>query len=346
VAASGLRILTFSGLALFFLISLKTALAEPTVKSLNISFDDLDVVNDSSEEGGESEARRINEASQPKQDVLAVKDNTRVAQQEVSSKVENESKLDSFFDRSLKILERIKKEGGKAIDNTLKIVLSEPETQKVKPKNIAEQFPDPIFYDAIYTKSDKFITYAYVYNNKTNRDNDYIPRLRNYDTMSELFSLSKDKSNIGRFYDLFNVTRDEKNFDINKKDKFGNTLLLTSLRNANIDLFRFLLLNNADPDICNNYEVCPMHLAVFSGNATVVKLLCDVNADIRITDKTGVDLMHYAVYNKQSQILGILLTRYSRYPVNIEERRELVSFAENLGRETEIRLLKETFYKK
>lgn len=285
--------------------------AEPEVKSLNLSFDDFTVIDKT-----ETEKEIPTEKNEPS--------------------IKEKSSLDEFFDKSLKIFDNFKKKGGEVINSIApeaNLFVTETK-QPTKQKDIdpAKSFPDPFFYEAQYDMKSKFITYAYIYNDKTNRDNKHIPKLRNYDIYSELFSLSKASSKQSRFYELFHSLVSEPTFNINEKDEFGNTLLLTAMRNGNYEVFFFLLNKGANPSICNKKNVCPVHLALYADNLVLLKVLLEKNANIRITDKDNMSPLQYAIYENKQEIFDLLIARYLKYTPDQNERSELIEFAESLQR--------------
>jgi hypothetical protein len=284
--------------------------AEPELKSLNLSFDDFTVIDKA-----ETEKDSPAENGEPN--------------------VKQKSALDEFFDKSLKVFDTFKKKGGDVINSIApQSNITVTENQKAPKKDVdpAKSFPDPLFYEAKYDMKRKFITYAYLYNDKTSRDNNHIPKLKNYDIYSELFSLAKASSKQSRFYELFHSLVSDPSFNINEKDEFGNTLLLTAMRNGNYNVFFFLLNKDANPSICNKKNVCPTHLALYADNLVLLKALLEKNVNIRITDKDNMSPLQYAIYENKKEIFDLLLTRYFKYTPDKNERKDLIEFAESLQR--------------
>jgi ankyrin repeat protein len=300
---------------MFFAFTLNTFSAEPEVKSLNLSFDDFTVTSNEEKEKEGKEQSSIN-------------------------KLRNS--IDEFFDRSVQKIETIKKQGTDGLNNLQK---QERRTRKLTTKqNPASLFPDPFFYDAIYKEKNKFITYLYIYNDKSNRDNNYIPKIVSYNMMQELFLLAKSSQKISKFYELFHASREDKTFNINAVDEFGNTLLLTALRNGNFEIFFFLLTQNANVNICNKASVCPIQLAVYSNNINAVQAMCEKNVNINVRDKNGLLVMQYAIYQRNIEVFNLLLARYLKYSPNQKERIELIEFTENIGMEEPALKMRKAFY--
>lgn len=298
-------------IVLFFTCTLisKTFGAEQE-NNLNFSFDDFTVIN------GEQE--------QPKQKPAAVKAEPELIE---TDKESGKSYLDEFFDKSLQTFEDLKKTGSKLIND-----LNKPRdatSVKTTTEDRAKNLPDPLFYDAIYNQNNKFITYAYVYNDKSNKDNAYIPKVYNYKIEAELLKLAKSTNERSKFYELFNTSREDKTFNINFTDQFGNTMLLTAMRNKNFEIFYFLLTQHANPDICNKANICAIHIAIHAFNFNLVKAICDVEGEIRMKDLNGVSPIEFAIFNDLEDIFDILLKRYLKYPINKQERLAMLEFANN-----------------
>ncbi len=67
--------------------------------------------------------------------------------------------------------------------------------------------------------------------------------------------------------------------DVNRRLSTGETLLIRSLLGGNNDLSRELLRRGADPSACA-YKFCPLHLAIFRGDKTLVTRLIDAGAKV------------------------------------------------------------------
>jgi hypothetical protein len=317
----------------FTFIFLNVFGADPEPGSLNFSFDDFTVTNTAPSESENIKTENTKEVKQ-KRGFLGFGGKE-------GRQTENKSSIDDFFDKGIQTLQDLKKIGQESIDELTK---KNKPTKKKKVVDLAKSFPDPFFYDAIYTKDTKFIAYAYLYNDKTNKDNDHIPKLKTYNAIKELFDIAKSEKGHDKFYELFKASKQDKTFNINQTDAFGNTLLLTALRNGNLEIFLFLLSQNANPNICNNNNICPIQLAVYSNNIDATKALCVKGVNIRVRDNNGILVMQYAIYQRQIKIVQILLERYMQYPVNRSERLELVDFTynsglENLAKEMEKRFM-------
>lgn len=280
----------------------------PLNPDLNISFEGFQVTNTPSE------------ANSSQKNEVQNSENSRI-----------KGTIDNFFNRSVKNINKLKSTSLKIIEGQQSPNIPSIETS-LKVEAPLVTFPDPLFYNVVYQRRPQFITYAYIYNDKTNKDNDSIPPLLDYNPIEELFILVKDKNQKDKFYELYKVGKKGGKFDINAQDKNGNTFLLIALRNSNFEVFNFLLMQGANPNICNNYNICPIQMAIYSENFVITEALAKRNINLRAKDKNGLDVMRAIIYYGKREILEIILKRYMRYPVDITERQNFMDFAQNLGR--------------
>ena len=62
-------------------------------------------------------------------------------------------------------------------------------------------------------------------------------------------------------------------------------------------------------DICNEYDITPLHYASYHGSLNCVELLLDLQADINALDKDGKSVLIYAVYSGNIKLIKKLLIR-------------------------------------
>lgn len=290
------------------------------MKDLNISYDDFKVVDQQEKSTPPPGITKPDDATSPQ------------AEKSTEAKPEQDAAGQDFINQGIKTLTNLRERGTNIISN---VVGRKPQEKydtlpQSEPEEKVDTTPDPFFYDAVYNKQSMFITYAYIYNDKTNKDNLYIPRTKQYNIMYELFKILKTSSGNDKFHDLYNLMKENKTFDQNVVDKNGNTMLLTAMRNGNFEILQFLLLESANPNICNNFGICPIQMAVFSSNVIATKLLCDADVDIKIKDRNHMDIIRYTMYHDMMDVFDIVLDRYLRYPVNAAEREDLITFAQGL----------------
>lgn len=109
----------------------------------------------------------------------------------------------------------------------------------------------------------------------------------------------------------------DKGFGINEKDSLGNTPLHIAVMSREREYTKALLNHKANPDILNNIELAPLHLAAFLNDAEAARDILDKGAaKIDIIGNSGYTPLHIASLMN-----------------NIEVVRDLV----NIGAETRIK---------
>lgn len=100
----------------------------------------------------------------------------------------------------------------------------------------------------------------------------------------------------------------EKNADINKKDKSGNTALMLACAARNKQLVNCLIKNNANLNESNSEGYTALHNAVFSDNTNIVSQLLENGA--RVNQQTnGITPLSIAIILKREAILPMLLEK-------------------------------------
>lgn len=77
------------------------------------------------------------------------------------------------------------------------------------------------------------------------------------------------------------------NFDINVRDKEGNTVLHLAVRKKVLSIVLLLIEKGADINVINNNGETPLKIAIIDKNQEMIKLLISKEADIYIKDKNG-----------------------------------------------------------
>lgn len=85
------------------------------------------------------------------------------------------------------------------------------------------------------------------------------------------------------------------NFNVNDKDKSGNTALhyaaeCGSLENVQILINEYI----ANPNVQDKTEQTPVHIASYNGDLEIVKFLVENKADLKLVDEDGVTILNYA----------------------------------------------------
>lgn len=94
---------------------------------------------------------------------------------------------------------------------------------------------------------------------------------------------------------------------INKQYKFGNTLLMMSIKNSNTNIADFLLRNGANPNIQDLGGATPLHIASRNSDTGSVNLLISFKADINKKDAEGYTPLMRAVDSKSVEIVSTLV---------------------------------------
>jgi ankyrin repeat protein len=90
----------------------------------------------------------------------------------------------------------------------------------------------------------------------------------------------------------------DRGFDIDSRDRFGQTALMLAARNGHPDAARVLVKAGADLDRTAKYHLSALMLAVINGHTSIVRLLTEAGADTEIrgtgapgfAGKTALDL--------------------------------------------------------
>lgn len=91
---------------------------------------------------------------------------------------------------------------------------------------------------------------------------------------------------------------------INKKDKYGLSLLHIAAHEGEIELVKFLIKHGINIDVVDNNNCTPLKDAVMMNEMDIVKFLVGNGADIKNQDKEGKGLLHYA---REKEVLLYLL---------------------------------------
>ena len=174
----------------------------------------------------------------------------------------------------------------------------EVKIEKPKPKfNLADTFPDPTFYKI--QKTDKFYKIPIsILNDKTNAENLHIPSVdlsQDYKVLYLLFEKIKEDKQHQEIRAMLEHLKN-KNL-INKRDQYGNTLLNYAVRFNNLQSIHALIDYGANPNICNNSGICPIHLAIFNRQDYIFDLLAKAHIKYDLKDIYGFDPLIYSIYS-------------------------------------------------
>lgn len=100
--------------------------------------------------------------------------------------------------------------------------------------------------------------------------------------------------------ELFNIKLrgllEDPSYEINAKDKFGNTILHQAVRYPNYKMIKLLIEKGADVNAKDESGITPLHEAVFCGKKDIENIcaLLEEGADVNAVDESGNTALHYA----------------------------------------------------
>ena len=149
-------------------------------------------------------------------------------------------------------------------------------------KNPADDFPNPLFFDAKYPKTLREETLLYIYNDKSFNENLHIPPIIDLSYIVDtMFTMISNQDNTAEMLLMIDAIQARTDININKQDRYGNTLLHYAIRYHNRAVFDKLLSTRAvNPNVCNNSYICPLHLSIYKDDAYEIKNLLIFGADI------------------------------------------------------------------
>jgi hypothetical protein len=116
---------------------------------------------------------------------------------------------------------------------------------------------------------------------------------------------------------------------INIQDQDGNTLLIYSIYNFNHDAVIILLQRGANPNLCNDVGVSPIHLAATLNDDKAVKILVQYGADINIVDKTGSTAAMYAASSDNIKTIEYLINHNANLDIINNNGMNIIDFAKS-----------------
>lgn len=211
-----------------------------------------------------------------------------------------------------------------------------------KPKeNPADKFPDPIFYDSVYKKKPISPSYLELHNDKSYYENNHIPPILDFSyIVDDLFEMMVYYEKTAEILLILDAVQNRNDVDLNKQDKFGNTILHYAIRYHNSAIFKKLLLTRKiNPNVCNYSYICPIHLAIYKDDVNEINSLVNYGANLRYANDrfempiiTAIKIHHlnsiYALAKKYKEN-GILMTEID-YIVFVAKDEGLESLAKDL----------------
>ncbi len=111
------------------------------------------------------------------------------------------------------------------------------------------------------------------------------------------------------FYDISKMLL-QAGADIDYKMSSGMTPLLEAVKNDHLEVAELLIKNGAEADEGDSlYNRTPLYFAASNGNADMINLLCENDADMNDPDVNGNTPIYCAVVNKHSEIVSLLMDK-------------------------------------
>ncbi len=124
---------------------------------------------------------------------------------------------------------------------------------------------------------------------------------------TKLFDLIHKKINIETKINMLTTLLNNKKININKQDKYGNTILYWETQRTHIPIMRLLLKNKANPNTKNKEGNSPLHAAVQKRNYRMAKTLLKHGANPNIQNNLNDTPAHHAAKNNLYKIIMLLL---------------------------------------
>lgn len=93
----------------------------------------------------------------------------------------------------------------------------------------------------------------------------------------------------------------------NTRNRLGDSLLITAIKNDQMDIMMMLIERGADINLANVAQVTPLMTAAFYGRPAMAKILIDKKADVNAVDQMKKSAMVYAAGKGQTEIVEMLL---------------------------------------
>ena len=166
--------------------------------------------------------------------------------------------------------------------------------------------------------------------------------------LSKRFSNSNNKNDIHQSIKLGNIdaikTYLKKGNDINKVDKKGLTLLISSIKyDRSNKIISFLLNNGANPNIKVG-GITPLMYSLAYQNINAAKLLVNKNAEINYVNKDGQSAIVFAIKGRNKEALQLLLDNGADKNLKIKENYTAIDLAKEENSREILEVLKIPYY--
>ena len=93
----------------------------------------------------------------------------------------------------------------------------------------------------------------------------------------------------------------------NTRNRIGDSLLMTAIKNGQMDILMLLIERGADVNLANVARVTPLMAAAYYGRPAMARILIDKKADVNAVDQMQKTAMVYAAGTGQTDIVIMLL---------------------------------------
>jgi hypothetical protein len=128
--------------------------------------------------------------------------------------------------------------------------------------------------------------------------------------------------------------------DVNAKDAYGQSLLMTAASNHQTDAVAQLIAAGADVDAPNQYRITPLAVAAEQGHLDIVNLLVKAKANINARDTAGGTALSVAILRGYQEIVAALIAAGADVQ---RDKEDLMTLSEG---KPEIRAMLEKAWKK
>ena len=111
-----------------------------------------------------------------------------------------------------------------------------------------------------------------------------------------------DNNDVGIFLIVLGLG---KKINLNKRDEFGDTILMMAVKKNHYDIVKILLDNGACPDIFNFHGYTPLIIAAFNENVEIVELLMEHGSDVSSKSYGGTTAESFALWRGNKLIADI-----------------------------------------
>lgn len=119
----------------------------------------------------------------------------------------------------------------------------------------------------------------------------------------------------------------ENNYDINKKDDYGNTPLHYALLTGNDEYAINLIGSGADVNSFNNHRLTPLHIAALFNDEELVSELIKSNANVNLKGNTGYTPLHIASELNFNEIAKELLLADAKKSLKTDQDLKAITIA-------------------